>query len=224
MPQSNSSTQLCIAKLILIPSVITLAITLLRLVGELQHWSKTLFNPHAGGGGAIIAIAWLPFIFGPYFAIKLAHGGQGPASTWKTIGMALVGVAAFPLGAFLAFGPKAQFLLKMPIGLLIMVLAAAIQYFPWPALFKTLLAYAYAARVPVVVVMFFAIQGSWGTHYDFVPRAYTGPSYLVPKWLYIGVRFQLVFWVVYTVVLGTLLGGIAASVARRAKPAPQPAA
>jgi hypothetical protein len=33
-----------IGKLILVPSVITLAVTLLRLVGELQGWSPTLFN------------------------------------------------------------------------------------------------------------------------------------------------------------------------------------
>ena len=35
-------------KIILVPSVITLAVTLLRLTGELMGWSKTLFNPAAG--------------------------------------------------------------------------------------------------------------------------------------------------------------------------------
>ena len=33
-----------IGKLILVPAVITLAVTLLRLVGELQGWSPILFN------------------------------------------------------------------------------------------------------------------------------------------------------------------------------------
>ena len=33
-----------IGKLILVPAVITLVVTLLRLVGELQGWSPTLFN------------------------------------------------------------------------------------------------------------------------------------------------------------------------------------
>ncbi len=41
-----------IKKLILVPALITLAVTLLRLTGELMHWSKALFNPAAGGGGA----------------------------------------------------------------------------------------------------------------------------------------------------------------------------
>ncbi len=223
MADTPSDANVSIGRLILVPSLITLAITILRVMGELQHWSKVLFNASAGGGGAIIGIAWLPFILGPYFAVKLAHGGQGPASTWKTIGMALAGVVVVMLGSFLAFGPKPKFPGKELIGLLIMALAAAIQYPAWPALFKTLLAYGYAARVPVVVVMFFAIQGSWGTHYDALPPGYTGPMSLVPKWLYIGVLPQLVFWVVYTVLLGALLGGIAAAVAGRGKPATQPA-
>ena len=33
-----------IGKLILVPAVITLAVTFLRLVGELQGWSPILFN------------------------------------------------------------------------------------------------------------------------------------------------------------------------------------
>ena len=41
-----------VRQLILVPSVITLAVTLLRLVGELQNWSPRLFNKEPGGGGA----------------------------------------------------------------------------------------------------------------------------------------------------------------------------
>jgi len=53
------TNEVSIKKLILVPAVITLAVTLLRLTGELMHWSKALFNPAAGGGGAIVGIAWL---------------------------------------------------------------------------------------------------------------------------------------------------------------------
>jgi CHASE2 domain-containing sensor protein len=35
-------------QLILVPAVITLAVTLLRLVGELQNWSPTLFSREPG--------------------------------------------------------------------------------------------------------------------------------------------------------------------------------
>jgi hypothetical protein len=43
--------------LILWPALIALAITLLRLAGELQGWSSVLFNPAAGGGGALVGIS-----------------------------------------------------------------------------------------------------------------------------------------------------------------------
>ena len=69
-----------IVQLILVPSLITLAITVLRLEGELHHWGSPWFNNSAGGGGAIVGISWLPIIFGPYFALKLASSGEGTSS------------------------------------------------------------------------------------------------------------------------------------------------
>jgi len=65
MPESNSGSSLVIRGVILIPAIITLGITLLRLAGELAHWSPRFFSPEAGGGFAIIGISWLPFLFGP---------------------------------------------------------------------------------------------------------------------------------------------------------------
>jgi hypothetical protein len=44
-------------QIVVVPAIITLAVTLLRLFGELQHWSPNLFNPVAGGGGALIGIS-----------------------------------------------------------------------------------------------------------------------------------------------------------------------
>jgi hypothetical protein len=40
-------------RLVLWPALATLAITLLRLAGELQSWSRPLFNPDAGRGRAL---------------------------------------------------------------------------------------------------------------------------------------------------------------------------
>src|SRR6266568_4801110 len=57
--------------LILIPSLITLAITILRLVGELQNWSPTFFSRAAGGAGAVVGIVWLVPVFGAWFAVKV---------------------------------------------------------------------------------------------------------------------------------------------------------
>ncbi len=58
-------------KLIFIPALITLAITLLRLGAEFMDLPPWLANKSAGGMGALIGISWLPPIFGIYFARKL---------------------------------------------------------------------------------------------------------------------------------------------------------
>ena len=77
----NTKSNVSIPQLIFIPSVITLGITILRLVGELQHWPTSLFNPAAGGGGAIVGITWLVPILGVYFAMKLSAAGRVPRAS-----------------------------------------------------------------------------------------------------------------------------------------------
>jgi uncharacterized membrane protein len=67
-----------VKRLIMVPALIALAITIFRLVGELAGGSSTLFNRAAGGGGALIGIVWLVPIFGVYFAVKLVGQGFGP--------------------------------------------------------------------------------------------------------------------------------------------------
>src|SRR5215208_8195238 len=89
-------------RLIFIPSVITLGITLLRLVGELQHWPTALFNPAAGGGGAIIGISWFPLIFGVYFALKLSEAGQGQEDGERAVRLSIVALVIFVAGGFIA--------------------------------------------------------------------------------------------------------------------------
>ena len=88
----------------------------------------------------------------------------------------------------------------------------------WPALGRTLLAYAFAARVPVVLVMLAAILGNWGTHYDVPPPGLPAMAPL-SKWLLIGVLPQMTIWIWFTVVVGSLFGILAAAVARRGRAA-----
>ncbi|MGH9325782.1 MAG: hypothetical protein ACRD2B_03715 [Terriglobia bacterium] len=215
----NSGSKLSVAQLIWIPAMITLAITILRLEGELQHWSRIFFNPSAGGGGAIVGITWLPIIFGPYFAVKLKKNGQEPAGSGKAIGFAILGAILFLAGAALAFAPVFSFPGRRVVGILLLAAGAALQFVPWSALAKTLLAYAYAARIPVALIMFFAIRGSWGTHYDALPPEAV-PASFWPKYLAVALLPQLVMWIAYTIVLGTLLGAIFAALSK--KPVPQP--
>jgi hypothetical protein len=217
MADSSSASNLRITRLILVPVVITLAVTLLRLLGELQHWSSMFFNRSAGGGGALVGISWLPIIFGPYFAVKLARSSDAPVRYGKAFGFAVLGVLVFITGMYLmslgfAGGAKPG---RMLAGLAVMAVAAALQFIPWGALAKTLTAYAYAARIPVAIVMYYAIRGNWGTHYDALPPEGAIPTAFWLKYIYIALIPQLVMWIAYTIILGALVGTAYAALTRR---------
>jgi len=209
-------------ELILVPSLITLGVTLLRLAGELMHWSPALFSAEAGGGGAVVGLSWLPLVFGPWFAVRLVgagewHGGLGRAAGWPLLGLALL-PASGALAAVAGVDPQG-------LGMLVVFVVASLVALPvamrgWPALARTLLAYAFAARVPVALVMLVAILGDWGTHYDVAPPELPamGPW---ARWIWIGLLPQMTVWIAYTVVVGSLLGSVAAAIAGRGrKPAP----
>jgi hypothetical protein len=206
--------------MIAIPAAITLAITVLRLVGELEHWPAPWFNNAAGGGGAVVGISWLPIFFGPWFALKLARAGEAPSGMGKAIGFAILSVAVL-VGAGFWAGKLSQNLtnlLLIPFAL--MLVAAFIPGIGWSSLSKTLLAYAFAARVPVLVVMYLALAANggqgWGTHYDAVDPRLTNFS-LGRKFFYEAFVPQMTLWIGFTVGVGALLGSVAAAVARLGK-------
>ena len=155
-------------KLIFVPSLITLAITLLRLGAELMDLPSWLANKSAGGIGALIGISWLPPIFGVYFAMKLM-GASGKL---------------------------------------------------WWNLFKTLLLYGLAARIPVIIIMGLAIYGNWGTHYDAFAGEGIAQAAPLVKFLRGGVMTQLIWWVlIWTVGSGMVAGLITSLIARSRRPA-----
>jgi hypothetical protein len=204
-----------IRKLILVPALISLIVTLWRLTGELLSWSETFFNPEAGGMGAIIGITWLAPIFGVYFGLQLAKAGSTPVSWGRTVGYGLLGFIILFGGA--TFQPELvdkNFLGGLIYIWLVAVIAAGLQYPGWPALFKTLLAYALAARLPVILIMFLAMQGSWGTHYDAVPPGFPDMNWFA-GFLWLAFFPQLIFWAGYTIVTGAFVGSVVASVVYR---------
>jgi len=205
--------------LILVPAAITLAVTLLRLFGELQGWSPRFFSREAGGGGALVGIAWLVPVFGAWFGWRIARSGSTPR-VLRGLGLALL---AFLLLPVLGFAARAAGFAEISLATLAVyiggsVVAALLGFRAWPALGRTLLAYAFAARVPVALVMLAAILGNWGTHYDVAPPALPLMSPF-PKWLLIGLLPQMTIWIWYTVVVGALFGLGAAALARRGAPA-----
>jgi hypothetical protein len=83
-----------------------------------------------------------------------------------------------------------------------------------------LLAYAFAARIPVLIVMFLAMRGNggegWGTHYDAMPP--TAPHLaFAQKFLYMAFLPQMTLWIGWTVVLGSIIGVIAVAVRHQGK-------
>lgn len=214
----SANSEISISKLIFVPAVITLAITLLRLVGELQNWSPYLFSREAGGGSAILGISWLPPILGIYFARKLLNEGNTPTSAGRVILFALLGTLLMVAGGFVGFAPQLQFPGKIFVGLLILIAAGAVQFPSWRKLFKVLLAYAFAARVPVAIVMFFAIKGAWGTHYDAPPPGFSETDWF-SKYIQIGFLPQIFLWIPFTIITGALTAGITAAIMQRGKAA-----
>ncbi|MFB3075236.1 MAG: hypothetical protein ACE1Z6_08675, partial [Candidatus Methylomirabilales bacterium] len=158
----TSHSDLNVKKLIMVPALIALAITIARLVGELVGGSSVLFNRDAGGGGALVGIVWLVPIFGVYFAIKLVRQGSGPESVGKVIVLALAGLVIAGVATALifslfgdpnvsvSFGGAIGQQLGIAIASLVVVL---ILRKGWPAFFQTMLSYAFASRIPVLIVM-----------------------------------------------------------------------
>jgi hypothetical protein len=226
MSEESLGERPSIARLVLIPALISLAVTLLRLAGELQHWSPRWFSSETGGvfpSGVswLVGITWLPVPFGVYFALRLASLGQPPSSKWKAFLLAVLGMVISMAGLlFLVPRLPVSFPHILIFIWLIMVVAAIIQLAGWPALFKTLLVYGLASRIPVAIVMFLAMRGNWGTHYDYVGFP---PQYQLGFWrgfFWLAFFPQLVFWVGFTILIGSLSGSIAAAfVHRSASPA-----
>lgn len=210
MKGTATVTRISTLRLIFYPALITLAVTLVRLAGELQHGSKTFFNPEQGGAWALVGIVWLVPIFGIYFAFRLARESGRPAHVGRAIGIAALGAIVFAAGFFLF-----QKVLQNFTGIFLMWTLAAVggglQVFAWRRLFKVLAAYAYAARIPVAVVMFVATLENWPSHYN---ANVLGFSPLAGFFLF-GFIPQLVWWVSFTIVVGMLVGAVAATLTNK---------
>ena len=63
-------------RLVLWPALLSLAVTLLRLVGELRGWSPEYWSRLPGGGLSPLGIVWLIPVFGFYFGWRLQALGR----------------------------------------------------------------------------------------------------------------------------------------------------
>ena len=201
-------------RLLAVPVAITFGVTMLRLVGELQNWSPTLFSREPGGLGALVGIIWLAPLVGVYFGRRLLNAGQAPPSIKRAL---LHGLGAVPV--LVGWGLVnavlwPPFQVQVLATALVSVAVVVLQMRGWPELGKLLLWYAIGARIPVVVIMLLAIVGRWGTHYDAFPEGFplTEP---IEIWFWAGLLVQMTFWVGATVLLGAIGGTVAAAVSDR---------
>lgn len=218
MSEAGSHKPVSTARLIFIPALISLAVTILRLVGELQHWSSRWFSTDTGGvipDGVswVVGITWMAPLFGIYFAWRLAAQQHGPANRARAAACAFAGLMILILfRIFVLPRINTEFPKILIFIWLAMAVPAILQAFGWPDLFKTLLAYGLAARAPVVVVMFFAMRGEWGTHYDYVgmPDEFQMPFW--PRFFWLAFFPQLIFWVSFTILTGSITGSVAGAI------------
>jgi hypothetical protein len=197
-------------QMIAFPAVVALAVTIIRLIGELKGWSPAYFSTEPGGGGALVGIAWLIPVFGIVFAMQLANAGAWPASrgraiTFPLIALALLAGSFAAIMKFIGTTDPVKFIAASAIASAVCGVIAAIG---WPRLARVNFGYGIASRIPVVVVMYLAIAKNWNSHY--AKGAPGMPEMaLIEKWVLIGVVPQMVTWIAITLSLGGLFGGLA---------------
>jgi hypothetical protein len=152
--------------------------------------------------------------------MKLAGAGDGPSSAGKAIGFSFLALVIYIFAGFLFMETIRHASFLTLLALLLMLFAAFVPGVGWHSLGNTLLAYAFAARIPVLIVMYLAMSGNggqgWGTHYDAVAPPFA-PLPLATKYLYTAVLPQMTMWIGWTVVVGSIFGTVAAAVAGRGK-------
>ena len=206
------------------PALIALAVTLLRLAGELRGWSETWFSRATGGlvpasaVSWVVGITWLALPFGAWFAWRLARAGVSRPPGGRALGIAALALVV------LYGGTRLVSLFSLPFaGFLLLiwtagVVAAILAWQASPALGRVLLAYGVLSRAVVALVMLLAMHGRWGTHYDYADSPGVREMPFWAAYLMLAFVPQLVFWVAYTVVLGMLAGAVVAAVVRRGVP------
>jgi hypothetical protein len=196
------------------PALVALAVTLLRLAGELRGWSETWFSRATGGlvpesaVGWIVGITWLALPFGAWFAWRVARSGLPNPRPGRALLIAVLAIVVLFGGGRLLSMVRIGFPAFLFAIWAVAVLAAVVAWRAWPALGRVLLAYGLLSRAVVAIVMFLAMRGQWGTHYDYADSPGVREMSFWTAYLSLAFVPQLVFWVAYTIVLGMLAGAV----------------
>lgn len=198
---------------VLLAAVITLAITVLRLVGELQGWSPLWFGDNTAGAGALVGIVWLVPVFGFWFGRRLQATGHGPASLRRALMAPLMGVLT-------AIAVTAVSLLALPIEkttvFRVMTVAwpaaGLLALWAWPPMFGVNLVYSVLARAPIVALTYYAIAKGWDTHHAALAEG--APSVDDAERAWILTVAQVCLWLPFTAMVGGVFGALGAASVR----------
>lgn len=203
-------------KTLLVLGILTLAISIARLVYELNSGKYT------GGGGEQfwLGISWLPPILGLWFGWKLAGAGIRPRSGKMMFVCAILAIG-LSAGAGMYFGPQVkegkadiQTMFQAVMGA--MIFGAVLMLATWPRLAATLFTYGLLARVPVVAITWLCLEKGWDTHYvKFGPPEHAMHPASTAEAMELTAMAQFGLWVPYTIVSGTITGAIAAMLRRK---------
>ncbi|MGE3174573.1 MAG: hypothetical protein AB7O97_18220 [Planctomycetota bacterium] len=210
---------------VLIAATVTLVVSVLRLVGELQGWSAALFGVHEPGTApqpGMLGIWVLVPIFGFWFGRRLRQRTGGPphagkAALWFAIGIAVVagGFAALVTSGLVPFGTEEapEVAAGLQYILIVDAIAAAVLVFAWPRLAGVLALYGVLARIPVVAITWLALENGWHTHHVLLP-----PGIVLPEgtsqFAFLATP-QLTVWILFTMGIGGLAGCLGAATAGR---------
>jgi len=200
-----------VTRLILWPSIVTALVSLARLIGEQTGWATTA----SGGQGFWLGITWLPFLFGPLFAIVVARSGSRPRFTplWPIALLAVLAMAATIMWQFgpLIDAPQDDATFERVRGGVIVIISvtaplALLLAWLWPRLAFVLLCYALPARLFVLALTWFAKCMEYDSHYTkFGPP---GIERDMPSTMLSATVAQLGFWVPFTIVAGFVSGSL----------------
>lgn len=203
-------------RLVFLPAVVvTWAVLLIRLGGELVGGPSWLFGRDGGGGGAIVGITWLVMIFGFYFGWRLTKEGRGPDKPVLTLILSVLAIAA-GVGGMMGANKLGFIDFEKPgrdiayTFLVVLGASSLLLLWSWRELFLANLVYGLLARVGVIVVTVPAVLNSWDTHFNKGQQGMVEPTW---QGIIDLSHAQICFWTPFTVLMGGLFGSIAGLIA-----------
>lgn len=155
-------------------------------------------------------------VFAIYFAFRLSGLGNAPERLAQTIGFAALGLILKLAGTLVMETAGMGYPARLGINLALTVAGLVLSATAWPAIFKVLLAYGYASRIPIAVVQFLAMRGNWGTHYDALDPGFPSIGFW-PTFIRVSLVPNVFFMEAYTVIVSTVFGSLALASIRRNK-------